>query len=201
MLLLLCRKFDFLAHAQAHEQFRNIKADLRRRQRELYDIASRDLNVPVGKIVYMRKDSAPSKSGQKTRFLRNFDGPFIVTGHPHGKSDLLHIRHVHSGHDWPHQVNIEKIVVIPDQDPSDISPEVTIEPQVDKGEEQTVTPFHSYAANPDLAEVGYRIAKYLEALPSKSAVSSQVCKFGDSLSRAHSSKWKVPRTEEYTSCH
>ena len=84
---------------------------------------------------------------------------------------------MHSGHDWPHPVNIEKIVVIPDQDPSDISPEVTIEPQVDIGEEQTVTPYHSYAANPDLAEVGYRIAKYLEALPSKSAVSSQVCKF------------------------
>ena len=47
---------------QAHEQFRNIKADLRRRQREVYDIASQDLNVPVGKIVYMGKDSAPSKS-------------------------------------------------------------------------------------------------------------------------------------------
>ena len=40
---------------QAHAQFRDIKADLRRRQRELYDIASRDLEVPEGKIVYMRK--------------------------------------------------------------------------------------------------------------------------------------------------
>ena len=70
---------------QAHAQFRDIKADLRRRQRELYDIASRDLEVPEGKIFYMRKESAPSKSGQKTRFLRTFDGPFKVIDHPHGK--------------------------------------------------------------------------------------------------------------------
>ena len=162
---------------QAHAQFRDIKADLRRRQRELYDIASRDLEVPEGKIVYMRKESAPSKSGQKTRFLRTFDGPFKVIGHPHGKQNLLYLRHLHSGIDLTHPINVEKIVVISDQDPSGISPDATIQEDISAPAEQRMLPLPYNPANPDLAEVGYKLGKYLETLPSKSIVSSQACKF------------------------
>ena len=162
---------------QAHEQFCNIKADLRRRQRELYDISSRDLHVPDGKIVYMRKESAPSKRGQKTSFLRNFDFPFIVTGHPHGKQDLLNLRHATSGNDWLHPVNVEKIVVVPEGNPSEIAPQDLVEPQNSLEKETEVAPMHSIAPNPDLAEVAYRIGKYLDTLPSKSIVASQACKF------------------------
>ena len=160
---------------QAHEQFRAIKADLRRRQRELYDIASRDLHVPDGKLVYLRKESAPSKSGQKSRFLRNFDGPFIVTGHPHGRQDLLNLRHATSGQDWPHPVNVEKIVVVPDTTQSDISPLATVE-HVDSSQE-SVTPVHPASPNKDLADVAFRLGTFLECKPSKSAVASEACKF------------------------
>ena len=160
---------------QAHAQFRDIKADLRRRQRELYDIASRDL--PEGKIVYMCKESAPSKSRQKTRFLRTFDGPFKVIGHPHDKQNLLYLRHLHSGIDLPRPINVEKIVVIPDQDPSGISPDATIQEDISAPAEQRMLPLPYNPANPDLAEVGYKLGKYLETLPSKSVVSSQACKF------------------------
>ena len=38
-------------------------------------------------------------------------------------------------------------------------------------------PLPYYPANPDLAEVGYKLGKYLETLPSLSIVSSQACKF------------------------
>ena len=36
--------------------FVSIKNDLGRHQRELYDLTSRDITVPDGKLVYMRKD-------------------------------------------------------------------------------------------------------------------------------------------------
>ena len=88
------------------------------------------LYAHVPRNVYMRKESAPSKSGQKTRFLRTFDGPFKVIGHPHGKQNLLYLRHLHSGIDLPHPINVEKIVVIPDQDPSGISPDATIQEDI-----------------------------------------------------------------------
>ena len=54
----------------AHTQFREIKSDLRRRQREIYDTASRDLQIPDGKLVYMRKDCLPSASGKVSRFIQ-----------------------------------------------------------------------------------------------------------------------------------
>ena len=133
-------------------------------------------HVPDGKIVYMCKDSASAKSGQKIRFLRNFDGPFIVIGHLYGKQNLLNLLHVTSGHDWPHPVNVEKIVVIPDKRPVRYL-SWSVEPEVDTDMDQQITPSHANIANPDLAEVGNRQAKYLDALPSKSAISSQACKF------------------------
>ena len=92
----------------AHTLFFSIKSDLRRRQRKLYDLTSRDITVPDGKLVYMRKESHSSISGQKPRFLRNFDGPFLVTGHPHDSSDLLHLRHIPSGKDWPLQLILKR---------------------------------------------------------------------------------------------
>ena len=55
--------------------------------------AFRRLDAPsyahVPRNVYMRKESAPSKSGQNTHFLRTFDGPFKVIGHPHAKSFIF----------------------------------------------------------------------------------------------------------------
>ena len=161
----------------AHTLCFSIKSDLRRRQRELYDLTSRDITVPDGKLVYMRKESHSSISGQKPRFLRNFDGPFLVTGHPHDRSDLLHLRHIPSGKDWPHPVNIEKIIVIPDISPSDISPADTIDNADDTLALDRPKQLSIIHPNPDLAEVAYRLGQYLSSIPSKSSIASQACKY------------------------
>jgi len=155
----------------AHSEFSAIKADLRRRQRELYDIAARNIEIPDGKIVYIRKDHVKSTDGKVTRFIRNFDGPYEVIGHPYNRSDLLTVRNLVTGELTPRPVNIEKVVVVPDHQPGDlrIPDEAILEPLPDQQIRQT--------ANPDLATVAMEFGKYLQSLPNKSAVSSQACKY------------------------
>ena len=143
----------------AHTLFFSIKSDLRHRQRELYDLTSPDITVPDGKLVYMRKESHSSISGQKPRFLSNFDGPFLVTGHPRDRSGLLNLRHIPSGKDWPHPVNIEKIIVIPDISPSDISPADNIDNADDTSALDRPKQLPIIHPNPDLAEVAYRLGQ------------------------------------------
>ena len=158
----------------AQDNFSNIKSDLRRRQRELYDAASRDLHIPDGKLVYVRKDCLASGSNKVSRFIRNYDGPYLVTGHPYQRSDLLHLRKVDTGENLPRPVNIEKVVVAPEFASADLRPpdEILVAPDIGPNAEQG-------HANPnaDLVSVAFEFGKYLESLPNKSAVSSQACKF------------------------
>ena len=157
----------------AHTHFREIKSDLRRRQREIYDTASRDLHIPDGKLVYVRND-IQSASGKVSRFLRNFDGPYLVTGHPYNRSDLLTLRNASTGENLPRPVNIEKVVVVPEVPSSDlrIPDDVITAPET-----ETMTEQSRIRANPDLVSVAFEFGKYLETLPNKSTVSSQACKF------------------------
>ena len=75
---------------EAQKQFNSIKADMKRTQREYYDKSSRELHIPEGKQVYVRRPPPSSQpKGSATRFTRRFDGPYIVTGHVHGRQDLL----------------------------------------------------------------------------------------------------------------
>ena len=83
--------------------------------------------------------------------------------------------HATSGQDWPHPVNVEKIVVVPDTTQSDISPLATVE-HVDSSQE-SVTPVHPASPNKDLADVAFRLGMFLECKPSKSAVASEASKF------------------------
>ena len=158
---------------EAHAHFRGVKSDLHRHQRELYDIASRDLQVPDGKIVYIRKDCISSPKGKASRFIRNFDGPFVVTGHPYNRSDLLTLRNILTGDSVPRPVNIEKVVVVPDPETGDlrIPNDAILEPETESVDQGIIR-----SANPDLVTVAHEFGKYLESLPSKSAVSSQACK-------------------------
>ena len=64
----------------AHKNFTAIKADL---CCKLYDHKARFLSVPDGKVVYVRKEPPSHLSGRATRFIRHFDGPYLVTGHPY----------------------------------------------------------------------------------------------------------------------
>ena len=67
--------------SDAHKKFNQVKADLRRRQRDVYDTKARHLSIPDGKVVYMHKTPSYNE-GLVTCFICNFDGPYLVTGHP-----------------------------------------------------------------------------------------------------------------------
>eukprot|EP00795_Rhopilema_esculentum_P015709 gene15709-7003_t len=92
-------------------------------------------------------------------FDSSFLSPYLEC-HPHGRQDLLNLRHATSGQDWSHPVNVEKIVVVPDTTPSDISPLATVE-HVDSSQE-SVTPVHPASPNKDLADVAFRLGTFLE---------------------------------------
>ena len=78
--------------------------------------------IPSGKVVYIRKEPQTYKTGEATRFLRTFDGLFLATGHPYDRNDLLTLKHLSTGAVLPRPVNIEKCVVVPDQDTYDLQP-------------------------------------------------------------------------------
>ena len=92
----------------AHQRFTQIKSDLRRHQKDVYDRKARFLVILPGKIVYIRKEPQTNRTGMATRFLRTFDGPFQVLDHPYDRTDLLTLKDLSTGHVLPHPVNIEK---------------------------------------------------------------------------------------------
>ena len=84
--------------AKMHEtqkRFNQIKADFKRSQKDVYDRSCKDLHTPEGKRVYVKHPRG--KHGQATRFIRRFDGPYIVSGHVRGRDDLLNLKHLSSG--------------------------------------------------------------------------------------------------------
>ena len=56
------------------------------------------------------------KKRAASRFIRRYDGPFLVVSHANGRQDLLQLIHLTTGKELG-SVNIQKIVV-PDGDPS-----------------------------------------------------------------------------------
>ena len=160
----------------AHQQFSQVKSDLRHHQKEVYDRKARFLAIPPGKIVYVRKEPQTHKPGMATRFLHSFDGPFQVIGHPYDRNDLLTLKNLSTGAVIPHPVNIEKCVVIPEQEPFDLQPSndsvVESEPEA---ESPAPLPTASHV-NPELCQVAYEFGKYLASLPNKTATASQACK-------------------------
>jgi len=100
---------------EAQKQFNTIKADLKRTQREYYhDKSSRDLAIPEGKEVYVRRSPPSSQpEGSATMFIRRFDGPFIMLGQVYGRPDLLRLQHKFTKEELK-TLNIEKIMVVTD---------------------------------------------------------------------------------------
>ena len=83
-------------------------------------IDSKSRTIPPGKQVYMRKHFI-SQKGLATRFIRNFDGPFTVIGSYNQRSDLLKLRAING--DILPPVNVEKLVVVPADNESNIPPD------------------------------------------------------------------------------
>ena len=132
------------------------------------DIKARHLSIPDGEVVYMYK--TPSyKEGPVIRFIRNFDGPYLVTSHPFNRPDMLTFKHMATGETVPHPVNIEKVVVIPEPEMHDL-----------QASNDSVVPLHCRIPQlPPLSlfQVAYQFGKFLQSLPSKSATASQAYKF------------------------
>ena len=159
----------------AHKQFSEIKADLRHQQRDIYNEKTQIISIPDGKIVYVRNDAPSRIRGLATRFIRKFDGPYLVTGHPYGRSDLLTLCHVASGTDLSHPTNIEKVVVIPESELDDLQPpnDAVIGMEVDTSECSAP----AVTANADLNRVAQEFGKYLDSLPSEMSSASQAGKY------------------------
>ena len=134
------------------------------------------MSIPNGKIVYVRNDSQSRIRGQATRFIRNFDGPYLVTGYPYGRNDLPTLCHIHSGNNISHPVNIEKVVVITEPEQHDLQPpnETVVENDMDS---DSTTKIDKIPINTDFTHVAHEFGKYLNSLPSKSSTVSQACKF------------------------
>ena len=133
-----------------------------------------ELAIPPGKVVYIRKEPQTYKTGEATRFLHTFDGPFLVTGHPYDRNDLLTLKHLSTGAVLTRPVNIEKCVVVPDQDTYDLQPpsDAVFESET---EVQAPPPSVSHV-NSELSQVAYEFGGYLSSVPIKTATSSQACK-------------------------
>ena len=166
---------------EARKNFDRIKADLKRTQREYYDMHFRDLNVPDGKIVYVRLPPPSSTvKGAATRFIRRYDGPFLVVEHVHGREDLLWLRHITTGKEL-RAVNIEKIVVVTDGDPlADIRPdneqEQPLQTATPSFQERTVVSSPHITLSSDLAKVALAFGQYLDSLSKPQCYASEASK-------------------------
>ena len=158
----------------AHQRFPVIKSDICRHQKAVYDRKAHFLAIPPGKVVYIRKEPQTYKTGEATWFLHTFDGPFLVTGHPYDHNDLLTLKHLSTGAVLPRPVNIEKCVVVPDQDTYDLQPpsDAVLESET----EVQAPPSSVSHVNSELSQVAYEFGKYLSSLPNKTATASQACK-------------------------
>ena len=157
---------------ETQNRFNQIKADLERSQKDVYDRSCRDLHIPEGKRVYVKHPRG--KQGQATRFIRRFDGPYIVLGHVRGRDGLLKLKHLNSGLVIK-PVNVEKVVVVPEGDINDLQDD---EIELKK--------------NSDISKVAFRFGKYLLTPKNNCAPSSEACKYVYSV---------IPESREILSKH
>ena len=88
-------------------RFNAINSDLRRQQRDLYNSQAHTLHIPDGNVVYMRKHHYSSaQTGLASRFIRNFEGLYLVIRHPFSDcSDMLILHDLSTGKELSHPVN------------------------------------------------------------------------------------------------
>ncbi|KAL9979530.1 hypothetical protein ACROYT_G017206 [Oculina patagonica] len=142
--------------------------------------SSLELNIAEGKQVYVRRPPPSSQpKGSAIRFIRRFDGPYTIIGHVHGRQDLLRLRHKFT-QDEIKTVNIEKIIVVPDELSEEVDYDLRNNEEPPSNTE-TVTPPElptrkSAAIDPDLAKLAFALGHYLNSLPGAKAYASEACK-------------------------
>ena len=114
------------------------------------------------------------------RFIRRYDGPFLVVGHVHGRQDLLQLKHVTTGKQLG-PVNIEKIMVVPDGDPCadirlDTEQEQPLQIATPSLQEHNVVQPLSNALSPDLNKDALSFGQYLSSLSKPQCYAPEACK-------------------------
>ena len=142
-----------------------IKADPRRSQRDHYDSISRYIEIPTGKIVYIKNHTQPFKV-ETSRFIQNFGCPYIVHSHCFNRPDLLILQDP-TANGLLKPINIEKIVVAPET--QDILDQPDYDIDILPPEPTQISTV------PDLKEIASELANYLLQQPNYSAYSSEAC--------------------------
>ena len=126
----------------------------------------------------MRKHHYSSaQTGLASRFIRNFEGPYLVVRHPFSnRSDMLILRDLSTGKELSHPVNVEQLVVVPDRDIIDLQSDNDAVVEMDKAMDSPVLYPSSLPIPSDSVQVAYQFGKYLYNLPCHTATASVVCR-------------------------
>ena len=104
---------------EAHKLFCSIKKDLRRRQRDYYDLSANPREFNVGQEVLVRKPPpANVEKGSAKKLIRRCAGLYIITKRLKN-SDLYRLRHSITNEELP-PTNVEKLIPIPEAEPNDL---------------------------------------------------------------------------------
>ena len=168
---------------EAKKQFNTIKADLKWTQREYYHNSSRNLAIPEGKEVYVRRPPLSSQpKGSASRFVRRFDGPYVDLRHIHGRPDLLALQHKFAK-DELKTVNMRKSLSFLSFPDGQFESSTDLRDSDKKSRDIETVPTSnpptraSAAIDPDMTKLAFSFRKYLVDLPTVNAYSSEACKF------------------------
>ena len=105
--------------SEAHKLFSSIKKDLRRRQRDYYDLSANVREFSVGQQVLVRKPPPSNvEKGSATKLIRRYAGPYIVSKRLKN-SDLYRLRHVITNEELP-LTNVVKLIPVPEAEPGEL---------------------------------------------------------------------------------
>ena len=105
--------------SEAHKLFSSIKKDLRRRQRDYYDLSANVREFSVGQQVLVRKPPPSNvEKGSATKLIRRYAGPYIVSERLKN-SDLYRLRHAITNEELP-PTNVEKLIPVPEAEPGEL---------------------------------------------------------------------------------
>jgi len=135
------------------------------------------INHPGNLQKILQKERPPPSSqpkGSATRFIRRFHGPYTDIG----RQELLRLRHKFTQEEI-NTVNVEKIIVVPDELSEEDNALRNYEDPPRNTE--TVTPLElptrkGTAIDPDLAKLTFAFGRYMNSLPGAKGYASEACK-------------------------
>ena len=154
-----------------HKLFSSIKKDLKRRQRDYYDLSASVREFSVGQRVLVRKPPPSNvEKGSATKLIRRYAGPYTVTERLKN-SDLYRLRHSITNEELP-PTNIEKLILVPEAEADDLgescaqraSPLVQTRNNKKQYKPGRFVMFLPKSNNQADEEISLKLAQYLEPL-------------------------------------